>query len=498
MGRSFLSDSIPTGIPALTGEWGLVYNVNANFLPQFMAEMMKKGEPEMKRDNTELFEKIPVSRAVITLVIPTIISQIITVIYNMADTFFIGQMNDPNQVAAATLAMPPFVMLTGIANLFGIGGSSLISRSLGLGDREKAKKCAAFSIWGAALVALVYGLAMYLLRPVIFPLLGTDEFTYGYCSDYVLWTIAIGGVPTVLNACLAHLVRAEGYSREASLGVALGGILNIILDPILIFPLKQGVAGAAMATMLSNGAAMLYFVLLLRKNKDRTVIKFSPKNVSLGHGIPREILMVGFPSFLMMLMGTFSNLVLNKMVVLYSNQAIAGMGIAKKIDMLAFAIANGMTQGVLPLIGYNFAAGNYPRMGATIKTAFTYSIGVASLGAVLLFVGAVPVIRFFIDDPTTVAYGQHFLRIICITCPAISVTMMIISIFQATGQKGRPLMLSMLRKGGLDVPFMFLMNALAGAAGIPWATPMADCLAMAAALLLFIPWWKRFSARNNL
>lgn len=450
----------------------------------------------MKADNTELFEKIPVPRAVIALVIPTIISQIITVIYNMADTFFIGQMNDSNQVAAATLAMPPFVMLTGIANLFGIGGASLISRSLGLGDREKAKKCAAFSIWTAAAVAFIYGLSLYLLRPVIFPVLGTDADTYGYCSAYFLWTIAIGGVPTVLNACLAHLVRAEGYSREASLGVALGGILNILLDPVFIFPLKLGVTGAAMATMLSNASATVYFILLLHKNREQTVIKFSPKNYSLGGGIPKEILLVGLPSFVIMLMGTFSNLVLNKMVVSYSNQAIAGMGIAKKIDMLAFAISNGMTQGVLPLIGYNYAAKNYSRMRSAIKTAFCYSIALASAGTLLLFTCAVPVVRFFINDAETVSYGQHFLKIICITCPAISVTMMILSIFQATGQKVKPMILSLLRKGGLDVPFMFLMNALSGADGIPWATPIADCLAMTAALILFIPYWRQIKAQE--
>ncbi len=264
----------------------------------------------MKTDNTELFEHMPVSKAVITLIIPTVISQIITVIYNMADTFFIGQMNDPNQVAAATLAMPPFVMLTGIANLFGIGGSSLISRSLGTGDREKAKKCAAFSIWSAAAISFLYGIIMYLIRPVIFPLLGTDGNTYGYCSNYVLWTITIGGIPTVLNACLAHLVRAEGYSREASFGVALGGILNIIFDPVLIFPLKLGVTGAAIATMLSNVIAVIYFIFLLHKNTERTVIKFSLRDYSLQQGIPKEILFVGFPSFVMMLMGFFQILCL--------------------------------------------------------------------------------------------------------------------------------------------------------------------------------------------
>ena len=447
----------------------------------------------MKTDRTELFARMPVSRAVIALVIPTIVSQIITVIYNMADTFFIGQMNDPNQVAAATLAMPPFVMLTGIANLFGIGGASLISRSLGVGDREKAKRCAAFSIWTAVAVALLYGLGMYLLRPVVFPILGTDASTYGYCSDYVLWTIAVGGVPTVASACLAHLVRAEGYSREASVGVALGGVLNILLDPIFIFPLGLGVTGAAMATMLSNVAATVYFVLLLRRNRAQTVIRFTPRNYTWRQEIPNEILLVGFHSFLMLLLGTVSKMVLNRTVVSYSNQAIAGMGIAKKIDMLAFAIANGMTQGVLPLIGYNYAARNGARMKSVARTAFAYSLAVATVGAVLLFTCAVPVVRFFLDDAVTISYGQHFLRIICITCPAISVTMMVISIFQATGQKTRPMVLSLLRKGSVDVVFMFVMNAAAGADGIPWATTIADCIAMAVALLLFLPYWRRLT-----
>ncbi len=449
----------------------------------------------MQTDNTELFETRPISRAVIALVIPTIISQIITVIYNMADTFFIGQLNDPNQVAAATLIMPPFVMMTGIANLFGIGGASLIARSLGAGDRERAKKCASFSIFTASIFALVYGLTVYFSSPILFPLLGSDAATYGFCLDYALFTIAIGAVPTVLNACLAHLVRAEGNAKEASIGMALGGILNIILDPIFIFLFDLGVAGAAIATMLSNLISCGYFFFLLYRRRNSTVIKFSPKYYTWHGGIPKEILLVGFPSFMLMLMGTFSNIVLNKMVVSYSNEAIAGMGIAKKIDVLAFAISNGMTQGVLPLIAYNYASQNYRRMRSAIKTAFLYTLVVATVGAVFLFVCAVPVLKFFIDNAATVAYGQHFLRIICITCPAISVTMMVISVFQATGQKTKPMILSIVRKGGFDVPFMFIMNAVAGVDGIPWATPISDVLAMLTALVLFIPYWKKVNAR---
>ena len=447
----------------------------------------------MKKDNTELFEKLPVSKAVISLVIPTIIGQIITVIYNMADTFFIGRLNDPNQVAAATLSMPPFVMLTAIANLFGIGGASLISRSLGKGDREKAKKCAAFSIWTSAAVALVYGAVLFLLRPVILPWLGSDSDTYGFCSDYLLWTTTVGGIPTVWNACLAHLVRSEGYSKEASFGVALGGIMNIILDPVFIFPMKLGVAGAAVATMLSNTAATVYFILLLRKNRNNTVISLSPKNYTVRSGIAKEILLVGFPSFMTMLMGTATNLTLNKVVVSYSNQAIAGMGIAKKIDILAFATATGMTQGVLPLVAYNFAAKNFKRMRSSIKTAFLYSIVIAAASTAVLFIGAVPVVRFFIDDPATVEYGQHFLRIICFQCAATSTTMMITTVFQATGQKTKPMILSLLQRG-LEIPLIFIMNAAAGANGIPWATLINAFLVTVIALFLFAPYWKKVTS----
>ena len=395
------------------------------------APIAKDWRHRMKTDQTELFEHTPVRRAVLALILPTVISQIITVVYNMADTFFIGQMNDPDQVAAATLSLPLFFMLTGIANLFGIGGSSLISRSLGAGDRDKACQGAAFSIWAAA----AYSAVIWLLRPALLSWLGADSGTYRYCADYVLWTTVLGGVPTVLSACLAHLVRAEGDSLRSSAGIAMGGILNIVLDPILIFGLGLGVMGAALATMLSNAAALLYFVLLILRRRGNMVIRFSPKHFTLSGRIPGDVLLVRFPSFLMMLMSTVSNLTLNKLVVSYSNQAIAGMGIAKKIDMLVTAVSNGMTQGVLPLIGYCYAAGRCDRMREAIKTPFIHSCTIAVGGAAALSACAPLVIRAFLADEVTVAYGQHFLRVICLTCPAVSITMMTICISRPPGRR---------------------------------------------------------------
>ena len=439
----------------------------------------------MKASKTELFEKTPVTRAVLALVVPTVISQIITVIYNMADTFFVGQVGDPNQVAAASLSLPLFLVTTGLANLFGIGGASLISRSLGLGDTEKARKTSAFCIWTSSATALVYGLAIFALRSVILPAVGADEFTYDFCASYLFWTLTVGAIPTVLNAALAHLVRAEGY------GVALGGGLNIILDPIFIFGFGLEITGAAVATMLSNLIATLYFIALILIKRGRFHLTLNPKYYSVSGGIPKEVLLVGLPSSIMNVMGIFSNVTLNKRLVSYSNAAVAGIGIAKKIDMLAFAIANGLSQGVIPLIGYNYSSKNTRRMRSAIKVTLILSLAVTTVGAVLLFTCANPLVRAFINDAETVRYGSMFQRIICITGPFTAITTVIISIFQSVGQKGKPLVLSMLRKGGLDVPFMFLLDHLGGANAIAWATPIADCGAMLVGILLFVPLWKK-------
>lgn len=440
--------------------------------------------------NKGIFEEASVSRAVISLAVPTVISQLITVVYNMADTFFVGQIGDRNQVAAVSVCMPLFVLLTGLANLFGIGGSSCISRALGAGDQRRARNVAAFCIWTSTAVSLLYGVALYLLRGAILPLVGADEETYSFCCQYIFWCITIGAVPTVLNQELAHLVRSEGYSAQASIGVALGGILNIALDPVFIFPLGLEVAGAAIATMLSNLIATAYFVILLLRRRGSTAITFDPRSYSARNRIPRNVLLVGLPSCIMNIMGVASNITINKLMNSYTNAAVAGIGVAKKVDMLSYSIATGMSQGVLPLIGYNYSAKNYKRMTDAIKTNFIYSLIVSVAGTVFLFTCAGGIVRAFISDAETVSYGAYFQRVICITGPCISVTMLAITAFQSVGKELEPAVLSVLRKGGLDIPFMLVLNHFAGVNGIVWATPMADVCAMLVAIVLFIPFWR--------
>ena len=442
-------------------------------------------------DHKELYETMPVRKALLKLIIPTVISQVITVIYNMADTFFIGQLNDPNQVAAVTLTLPLFMFLTALSNLFGVGGSAVIARCLGAGNRERAKHTAAFCVWGAAVLALCYGILLYSLRAAFLPVLGADEGTYDFTCRYIFWIITVGAVPTVLNATLANLIRSEGYSRQASFGVALGGVLNIALDPLFIFALKLDVAGAAIATMLSNLIATVYFLLFLRKLGEQTAITPAPSMFRMNDKIPGEVCISGLPSFIMTLMGTISNATLNYLASTYANTAVAGLGIAKKIDSLAFMIAQGMTQGAISLIAYNYASGNRARMNAAIKNALAITLGVACVILVTLFFGAKVITAQFIDDLETVRYGERFLRINCLSAPTTALNYMIITVFQATKEKTKPLILSFLRKGTLDIPLMLGLNALIGVSGILWATPIADAIALVIGLFLFIPYFKK-------
>lgn len=448
----------------------------------------------MKRENTELFETMSTSKAVLSMSVPMIISQAITIIYNVADTFFVGQMNDPDQVAAITLALPLFYFLTALTNLFGVGGASMVSHHLGLKEDLQAKQCASFCIWTSVSVSFLYGMLVFALRPVLLPVIGADADTYPYAYQYIFWTITVGAVPTVFNPMIANLIRAEGYSSQASFGVALGGILNIILDPVFIFVLKMNIAGAAIATMLSAWTATAYFLAFLYRKRTTTVIVIHPKYYTVKGSVSLQTILIGLPNFVISFMATLSSAVLNPLVAAYSNEALAGIGIAKKIDLLAFAIAQGMTQGTLPLVSYNYASGNRKRMMALIRATLMYGLAIAFSGMVLLLVSAAPLSRLFIEDPTTASYSKYFLRVIALTCPTTTLTLLTISVFQATGKKIQPIIISTLRKGLLDIPLMLILNHFFQITGLVWAIPMADLGALAIALTMFLPYVKRLRA----
>lgn len=320
-----------------------------------------------------LFESAPVSKAVWAMAIPTVVTQLINIIYNYADTWYVGRTANPSMVAALGVSFPLFVITAAIANLFGIGGASVISRALGEGNRKKARETFAVCFWFGLLGAVVYMMIIILFRSRIIYLVGGDENDFQYVSSYMFWTMIAGAIPTVGNVLCGHLVRSIGASKEAGIGMSMGGILNIILDPIFMFvilPEGMEVTGAAMATLISNTAAFVYFLIYIKRRDVRpavvgktskaTIVWGSAAGVkAVGTGteagateqsqtndpgiinlklpeagaiwpVLSPVLLIGFPAALQTTLAMVSNIFVNVLIRPYGSSAVAGMGVAKK------------------------------------------------------------------------------------------------------------------------------------------------------------------------
>jgi len=439
-------------------------------------------------DNKAVFETMPVPRALAILAVPTIVSQLITMIYNLADTFFIGLTNDPCKVAAASLAFVLFFNLNALANLFGVGGGSLISRLLGRGEAAEAKKVSSFSFYGAIAVSAVYALGCFVFLQPLLRLLGASDNTVGFAADYVFWVVVVGGVPSTLGMTMAHLLRSEGYARQAGFGLGMGGVLNILLDPLfmlVILPRGSEVKGAAVATMLSNLAALCYMGITFYRLRGKTVLSLSPRNPLPRPQHIRSVFAVGFPSALGTLLASLSNTVVNKLASGYGDIPVAAVGIVKKIDMLPMNVGMGLCQGMMPLVAYNYSSKNYPRMRAVTRCARNAGIAFAAVCIVAFELLAGPMVRLFIGDAQTVALGTNFLRIACVAIPFVICNVQMSYTFQAMGKGLQSLLLSSCRQGLVNIPLLFLMNALFGLYGVIWTQFVADSLTLILSLLMY-------------
>lgn len=438
-----------------------------------------------QEEKTELFETMPIRKAAMTLVIPTVISQLVMLVYNMADTWYIGQTGDPYQVAAVTVTYPIFMLMNALANLFGIGGSSLISRMLGSGEREKPGAVAAFSLWAAGGMALCYSLICLLFDRQFLTMLGTDAGTFPFAQDYLFWTVVVGGLPTVLNMVLANLVRAQGNARAASIGMSLGGILNIVMDPIFIFPMGMGVAGAALCTCLSNTASFAFLVVHTVRHRRENLVKIPLLPQRIGRSAHRDIYSIGTPAALQILLAAASNAVLLRLMSSYPVAAVSGMGVTQKVESIPFQAIMGISSGVLPLIAYNFASGNRERMHQATRFALRSGIICACACFALCEAFAPFIVRFFVDDAGSVAYGAVFVRLRMLALPFITVEFMLIAVFQGIGGAKQSFFLSLFRKGILDLPLMVLFNLIWPMYGLMLVQPIMECTGAIIAVILY-------------
>ena len=435
----------------------------------------------MTSARTELFEKAPIRRAVLSQIVPAIASQMIALIYNLADTYFVGLLNDPVQTAAVTVAMPPFVMLTAISNLFGVGGASAIARALGRKEPEKARQISALAIWCGAAAGVLFSVLVACLAEPILRLCGAKQDTMAAAFRYARWVVIFGGPFTILNTLLANLIRSEGGAVHASIGVSLGGLLNIVLDPLFVLPQVLGLRaeGAGLATAISNAAAAGYFFCYLFWKRKDTVLSVQPRLLQHAGRHMGSVPAIGFPSAVqyaltVVAVGAQGRFVANHQIT----EAVAALGIVKKLDQLPLYFSIGVANGLLPLLAFNHSAGNARRRSQAFRLGALISLGFSLFCLILYEVFAPQLVGLFIADETTVAYGADFLRIMVTAMPMMSLCYPMIIQFQAMMKAKESLLCSILRKGVLDIPLLFLMDALIPLYGCMWVQPIVDTVSL--------------------
>lgn len=450
--------------------------------------------------NNELFENMPVTKAVMKLSVPTVLSSLVMVIYNLADTYFVGMLNDPIENSAVTLAAPLLLAFNAVNNLFGVGSSSMMSRALGRKDYDTVYRSCAFGFYCAVISGVLFSLLYIVFHMPLLSVLGADSETLEVTQQYLKWTVGFGAVPAILNVVLAYLIRAEGAAFHASVGTMSGCILNIILDPFFVLEkfLNMGASGAGLATFISNCFACIYFFVLIFVKRKNTYVCINPKMFSLKKDIVFGVFAVGIPASIQNLLNVTGMTVLNNFTAAFGSSAVAAMGIAQKINMIPIQIALGFSQGIMPLISYSYASRNVKRMKKSLVFSSEISIGFLLTATICFYVFSGGLISIFMENNEIVAYGSRFLRGMCLSLPFLCMDFIAVGVFQACGMGKKSLAFAIMRKIVLEIPALFLLNYMHPLYGLAYAQTVSEIILAAVAVITLINLFKKLTRQNDI
>lgn len=429
----------------------------------------------------ELFARAPIHRAYFKLALPVVMSMLVSLVYNMVDTWFIAQTQDTALVAGVSLCAPLFTLMVAMGDIFGLGGSSLVSRLLGQGQQDRVKHVSAFCCYGAILWGVLVTILMLLLQGPILGLLGAKEDTMDSAVAYYRY-LALGAPAIIFTLVPSNLLRTEGLSMASMVGSVTGALVNIVLDPIFIFLMDMGAGGAALATVLSNVvSAVLFLVLLCTKSRN---LSMRPGDMGLQGGELREILTIGLPASITNLTQSFAMTLTNRFLLPYGTEQVAALGIALKVNMIVMLIMVGFAFGAQPLLGFNYGAGNRARLRQAIR--FDVMVELCfSVVMTAIFLGLAPgIVRCFMDDPAVVQAGGTILRCMVVTMPLMGVILVCTTLFQAAGKALPAFLLSISRQGVALLVCMVVLSVAFGCWGVLLAQAAADVISAALALIL--------------
>lgn len=458
----------------------------------------------MAISKTEIFESAPIPKAAMALSLPAVLSSTVMIVYNLADTFFVGMLGDPVQNSAVTLAAPLLLAFNAVNNLFGVGSSSMMSRALGKQDFDAVKKSSSFGFWCSVLFGILFSVLTGIFNTPLLNLLGADEITFAATKDYVFYTTVCGAVPAITSMVTAYLFRAEGSSLHASIGLTGGCLLNIVLDPFFILPseiipmgIGMGAAGAGFATLLANCFSCVYFLIVVLIKRGKTFVCMNPRYFSFDKKIVSGVCGVGVPASIQNLLNVVGMTVFNNLTAASGEIAVAAMGIAQKVNQIPFYVALGVSQGIMPLIGYNFASGNIKRMKKAL--VFTMEVTAAFLAAATIgyYIFAENIIGAFMKNADIIELGSVFLRGFSLAMVFLAVDFIGVGVYQACGMGKLSLFFAIARKIILEIPFILFLYSRYSIFGLPYAQFLAEIILSAAAVIVLIRLFRKLENKNS-
>lgn len=435
-----------------------------------------------KKNSLEKYNSMSVPRAVMCSSIPSMLAMLMTLVYNLADTFFIAQTHDALQVAAVSIATPVFLIFMSAGNIFGLGGTSVISRALGAGKTERAKKTCSFCMWASVGCGVLLSLAFILFMNPVLRIIGTSGETRDFARSY-LAIVALGGPFSLVSSCYSNILRAEGEAAKAMAGQILGNLLNIVLDPVLILFFGWNIKGAAIATVIGNIAAALFYVIHYVSGK--SALSISPRDFSASDGICSGVLAIGIPASLASVLMSVSQIVMNSLMAGYGDMALAGIGVAMKVTMITGMIALGVGQGVQPLLGFCIGSGDKKRFSAIMKFSLAAATCVSSFMTVVCSVFTNQIAGAFLQRGEAFDFAMRFIKILLSTSCLFGGFYVLVNALQAMGAAKKSLVINMSRQGLIYIPSLFILNGILGITGLVWAQPVADVLSVVIAVWLY-------------
>ncbi len=432
----------------------------------------------------ELFEHAPVPKAYFTMALPVVMGMVVNLVYNIVDTFFIARTQNAQLVAGVSLCAPIFTLMIALGDIFGLGGSSLISRLFGEKKDEEGKRASGFCFYAAILCGVLVTILLLLLKTPVLHLLGATDETIGYAGQYYQY-LALGAPFIIVALTPSNLIRTEGLALQSMAATILGAVVNIILDPVFIFGLNMGAGGAAIATVIGNAASVVLLVYFVRTKSRKLTV--SPKNIKISGAAVVSILAIGIPASVTNIMQSFGIALTNRFLAGYGTEKVAAMGIAMKVNMIVVLVMVGFAFGAQPLLGYNYGAGNKKRLKEFIRFDLMVEIGFAVICALVLALLAPQFVRLFMKDESIVQSGSMMLRCLLISSPMIAVVLVFTTLFQAEGKALSALILSISRQGVIFACCIIVLKMLVGYMGVICAQAVSDVITGVIALALY---WK--------